>query len=144
MAKVDLENICFGWLGIYHMIMLDCAVHLCMNRSMLFLLACLMHRQALFKMNIIAASVLIASVSEVPTLGNAGVPPDYARSYPDSIKICFWVSPLVWPISVKFGDRTVEELGQSSCNYWSKFTCLLGYMWGGEDTVQDCSHTAPN
>lgn len=106
-----------GWLGICHMIMLDCAVHLCMNRSMLFLLACLMHRQALFKMNIIAASVLIASVSEVPTLGNAGVPPDYARSYPDSIKICFWVSPLVWPISVKFGDRTVEELGQSSCNY---------------------------
>lgn len=48
---------------------------------------------------------------KVATLGNVGVPPDYAQSYVNSIKVCFWVSQLVWPISVKFGDRAVEELG---------------------------------
>lgn len=50
-------------------------------------------------------------VSCVATLGIASVPPDYAKSYTDSIKVGFWVSQLVRPISVKFGDRIVEGLG---------------------------------
>lgn len=81
--------------------------------------ACMPNVQPYLKMHstCICIDARVPLNSKVATLGNASVPPDYAQSYPDSIKVCFWVSQLVWPISVKLGDRTVEELGQSLCTY---------------------------
>lgn len=115
----NYENI-YGWLvgNISHNYVIGCVLYEC--GSILTTLAYLIHSQALLEMDATVCVYIDARVpvvSKVATLGNVSVPPDYAQSHPDSIKVCFWVSQLVWPISVKFGDRSAEELGQSLCNY---------------------------
>lgn len=83
--------------------MLGCGRYEYVNRSMATMFACLINSQAVFEMDKLA-SVLTPLVSKVKV---EQVPQEYEQSYSDSIKVCFWVSKLLWPISVIFGDRTV-------------------------------------
>lgn len=90
---------------------------MCMHEQINAYYACMPNKQPKpylkwtlqFALNLLCTDTWVPLVLNVATLGKASVPVDYAQSYPDSIKVCFWVSQLVWPISVKFGDRTVEE-----------------------------------